>query len=193
MASDPNPIDEGSYSTGYARVRSGEDAGRVEPRFTYLDPSYCEQLIELEKRCYSHPWSPELIKGEFDKNVSLRCGLVAQGQIFAYCLNYLIVDELHVLNLAVHPDWRGRGLGKRLLGKVLELAVGEGARYATLEVRPSNYIAKRLYSSLGFEVVGMRKNYYRDNFENALVLECKLENLAFPEGRRILPTRRAAS
>lgn len=191
MSSDPHPGDSssGSPSSSLYRAR-GEAVSRLETKFTMLDKSYCEQLVELEQRCYSHPWSPDLIRGEFDKEVSFRCGLVSAGTIYAYCLNYLIIDELHVLNLAVSPDYRGRGLGKKLLVKVLETAYTRGARFATLEVRPSNYVAKKLYSTLGFEVVGLRKNYYRDNYENALVLECKLDNLTFRAGRLVCPTSR---
>ena len=153
------------------------------PKLTLLDSSYCEQLCEIEKRCYSHPWSPELIRGEFKKEISLRLGLVLrrpgessadESILMAYSFNYLVADELHVLNLAVHPDYRARGYGKRLLSEIVEYAVKKGARFATLEVRQSNYVAKSLYNSMGFEIVGVRKNYYRDNFENALVLELDL-------------------
>ena len=146
-----------------------------EPRFVLLDNSYCDELIELEQKCYPHPWSPDLIRGEFQKDVSLRCGLVTEDDIIAYCFNYLVVDELHILNLAVNPRYRCRGYGKRLLRRVLDHSYRQGARTATLEVRQSNFIAKRLYSSLGFEVLGMRKNYYRDNSEHALVLQATLE------------------
>jgi ribosomal-protein-alanine N-acetyltransferase len=152
------------------------------PQLTILDESYSEALCALERRCYSHPWSAELIRGEFRKEISLRLGLVVGGpsgsdSIVAYSFNYIVADELHVLNLAVHPDFRGRGHGKQLLSAVLKYAVSRGATYATLEVRQSNAIAKTLYSSMGFEVVGIRKNYYRDNLENALVLEMDLGNL----------------
>lgn len=179
-------------------LRSGEQFGsaraqlaRTELRFATLDSTFCDRLITLEQRCYSHPWSPELIRGEFEKPISLRYGLISDDEIFAYCLNYLVADELHVLNLAVAPEARGLGLGKHLLSRVLELGLERGARFATLEVRPSNYIAKRLYSSLGFEVVGLRKNYYRDNYENALVLECKLGALKLRSRSLISPTTRA--
>jgi len=146
-----------------------------------LDQSYCDAVIELEQRCYSHPWSPELIRGEFQKDVSLRVALLApltagsQNEIVAYCFSYLVEDELHILNLAVNPKFRSRGYGKQLLNRLLQYAYRLGARNATLEVRQSNYIAKRLYAGVGFEVLGMRKNYYRDNSEHALVLQCILE------------------
>ncbi|MFN8388826.1 MAG: ribosomal protein S18-alanine N-acetyltransferase [Bdellovibrionota bacterium] len=161
------------------------------PKLIFFDPTYCEEICALEKRCYSHPWSDELIRGEFQKDVSVRMGLVLpggsstaansdlergeRGAVVAYAFNYIVADELHVLNLAVHPDYRARGFGKYLLSEIIRFGEHRGARYATLEVRQSNSIAKSLYSSLGFEIVGIRKNYYRDNYENALVLELKLK------------------
>ncbi len=150
-------------------------------RFVLLDQSYCEAVVELEQRCYSHPWSPALIRGEFQKDVSLRCALVAPSpvgvrpEIIAYSFSYLVEDELHILNLAVNPKLRSRGFGKQLLRRLLQHSYRLGARSATLEVRQSNYIAKRLYAGIGFEVLGMRKNYYRDNSEHALVLQCVLD------------------
>ncbi len=143
-------------------------------RLVLLDRTYSEEICALEQRSYPHPWSPELIQGEFEKDVSLRLGLVNSVGLMAYCFNYLVVDELHILNLAVAPEIRSRGHGRKLLFQVMRHAFRLGARCATLEVRQSNYIAKKLYAGMGFEVVGMRKNYYRDNQENALVMESRL-------------------
>ena len=83
---------------------------------------------------------------------------------------------MHINNLAIHPDWRGRGLGRRLLARVLAAAYGMGVRRATLEVRRSNLAAQRLYAAAGFRVVGVREGYYAQPVEDALVLSTAVES-----------------
>ena len=83
---------------------------------------------------------------------------------------WLIVDEAHICTLAVHPDWRGQGLGELLLVYLIDHATALNAAVATLEVRTSNLVAQCLYREYGFEVVGLRKGYYSDNHENALIM-----------------------
>lgn len=83
---------------------------------------------------------------------------------------WYIVDEAHISTIAVHPDYRGRGIGERLLVAMLEHARSLGATLATLEVRIGNVAAQNLYHKYGFEEVGRRKNYYRDNLEDALLM-----------------------
>ena len=83
---------------------------------------------------------------------------------------WLIVDEAHICTLAVHPDWRGRGLGELLLVHMVGHATAINATVATLEVRTSNLLAQQLYRKYGFEVVGLRKGYYSDNREDALIM-----------------------
>ncbi len=153
------------------------------PKLVLLPEERCEEVCRLEPQCYPHPWSSELIRGEFKKEVSFRPALVIDEEIAAYSFNYLVVDELHILNIAVVPEFRGAGLGKLLLASLLRMAIGRGAGYATLEVRQSNLVAQRLYTALGFSLAGMRRHYYRDNGEHALVLERELgvENHPFLE------------
>ncbi len=175
---------------------AGETAALRRRKIVWLDESYLSQVLELEPQCYSHAWSAELIRGEFAKQVSFRWGIVAadaasrvNGQtrrepdeaverppsvLRGYCFSYLVVDELHILNLAVDPRHQGRGIGRTLLTSVLDLGAGRGASFATLEVRKSNSVAQLLYQSVGFKQVGTRKAYYRDNGEDALVLERSL-------------------
>jgi ribosomal-protein-alanine N-acetyltransferase len=83
---------------------------------------------------------------------------------------WLIVDEAHICTLAVHPDWRGQGLGELLLVHMIEHATALNAAVATLEVRTSNLAAQQLYRRYGFEIVGLRKGYYSDNHEDALIM-----------------------
>ncbi len=96
------------------------------------------------------------------------CGLVGYGGL------WLVVDEAHICTLAVHPNWRGRGLGELLLVGLLERAMALSAAVATLEVRVSNFVAQRLYGKYGFVQVGLRKQYYADNHEDALIMTTNL-------------------
>src|SRR5204863_1248332 len=91
-------------------------------------------------------------------------------EVIAYGGLWLMVDEAHVTTFAVHPSWRRRRIGERLLLALLDLAVERGAREATLEVRLSNLPARRLYEKYGFRPVGVRPSYYSDNGEDALIM-----------------------
>jgi ribosomal-protein-alanine N-acetyltransferase len=94
----------------------------------------------------------------------------ARPEVVGYLGFWLIVDEAHISTLAVHPDWRGRGVGRLLLRCGLNHAADCGARLATLEVRRSNQAAIQLYGEFGFAIVGRRPRYYRDNDEDALLM-----------------------
>jgi ribosomal-protein-alanine N-acetyltransferase len=83
---------------------------------------------------------------------------------------WLIVDEAHICTLAVHPEWRGKGFGELMLVHIIDHATALNAAVATLEVRTSNLVAQRLYRKYGFEVAGLRKGYYSDNHEDALIM-----------------------
>ena len=95
-------------------------------------------------------------------------------QLVAYAVVWFIVDEIHIGNLAVHPDHQGCGIGKALLAHILTLGRRRSLEYATLEVRPSNQRALALYEHFGFRQVAVRKNYYRDDREDAHVLALRL-------------------
>jgi ribosomal-protein-alanine N-acetyltransferase len=94
----------------------------------------------------------------------------AERPVAGFAAFWKVVDEMHINNLAVHPDCRGRGLGRQLLAGTLAAAHALGVRRATLEVRRSNVAAQRLYASAGFRVVGVRAGYYTQPAEDALVL-----------------------
>jgi ribosomal-protein-alanine N-acetyltransferase len=140
-------------------------------------PDDLDALTHLERRCYTHPWTargfrealrhPEQGSVIVARSASLGDG--ARG-ILGYCVTETVADELHVHNLAVKPESRGEGLGRRLLELALSLGQRRGARVALLEVRQSNEAALALYRSFGFEAVGFRRNYYMQPLEDALVL-----------------------
>ena len=138
---------------------------------TFLERESLEEICRLENRCYPAPWSNNLIEGEFDKAVSFRLGIRLNGTIVAYSFNYLVADELHILNVAVAPEWRRHGLGRKLIEAILDSARSQGAQFAILEVRLSNEVARQLYEGAGFRVSGRRASYYRNNGEDALIME----------------------
>ena len=140
-------------------------------RFVSLDYSVLDEVVAIEKKSYPAPWSKELMKRTLDQRVSYAVGLFIGECLVGYAFSYVVVDELHILNIAVDPDYRGYGLGNELLRHVLSAAVDKGVNYAILEVRVTNLAAQKLYSSLGFRVAGIRRRYYRDNGEDALVLD----------------------
>ncbi len=103
---------------------------------------------------------------------------------------WLIVDEAHISTIAVAPEWRGRGLGELLLLSMIRQSLGIGAHVITLEVRLSNELAQKLYAKYGFKIVGERKQYYRDNGENAYLMT--VENASGPQYAQQLQTLQAA-
>ncbi len=139
-----------------------------------------EALRELERRSFTHPWT----EGNFREVVadpSRVCTLVLReireaggaerSAVVAYCIYQIVADEMHILDLAVGPERRRRGLARWLLSYALDRARGRGAERAFLEVRRSNEPALALYRSFGFRVLAERRDYYRDPGEDALVLE----------------------
>ncbi len=152
----------------------GDDSGHT---FIQLTPDRIDEILLIENSSYPNPWSRELLLNEFAKEVSLRPALEFSGRIVAQSFSHLVLDELHILNLAVHPDFRRRGLGSALLGHLMSLAHSRGATHALLEVRTGNLPAQELYRSFGFEQVGVRKGYYADNREDALLLVAMVERV----------------
>ncbi len=93
-----------------------------------------------------------------------------QVSIIGFAGLWLMVDEAHITTIAVHPDYRGRGLGELELASLIDIAIQIGAKWVTLEVRVSNYVAQNLYRKYGFREAGMRRRYYSDNQEDALIM-----------------------
>jgi ribosomal-protein-alanine N-acetyltransferase len=125
----------------------------------------------IERASFTTPWPPHAYRSEIETN-RLASYLVARadGQVVGYGGVWLMVDEAHITTFAVHPDWRRRGIGDRLLLALLDVALERGAREATLEVRLSNVPARRLYEKFGFRPVGLRAHYYTDDNEDALIM-----------------------
>ncbi|GIN88912.1 ribosomal-protein-alanine acetyltransferase [Heyndrickxia sporothermodurans] len=128
-------------------------------------------IMKVELQSFSLPWSREAFFNEFVKNhFAVYFVIEDRNKIIGYCGVWLVVDEAHITNIAILPEYRGQKLGELLLRSMMEFSIESGAKSMTLEVRVSNLIAQSLYKKLGFFEGGIRKNYYTDNQEDALVM-----------------------
>jgi ribosomal-protein-alanine N-acetyltransferase len=135
-------------------------------------PEALDELIAIEHAAFTNPWTREMYVAELQNRDVAACYLARDrsGRAVGFCSFWLVVDELHVNNLAVLPDARRQGVASALLTRVLADAAGRGARRATLEVRRSNVEAQRLYERFGFHISNVRTRYYSQPVEDALVL-----------------------
>lgn len=129
-------------------------------------------VAAVEAATFPTPWSRDAFASEM-KNVAARY-LVAEkdGVIIGFAGAWIILDESHITNIAVLSDYRGQKIGRRLTEGLMQYLSNLGAAYVTLEVRKSNEVAQNLYKSLGFIKLGVRKRYYEDNGEDALIMVC---------------------
>jgi ribosomal-protein-alanine N-acetyltransferase len=135
-------------------------------RLTYAD---LPQVIAIERRAFPTPWSLAMFVLELSKPSGICLAAMLEGRLSAYLICSRYDRVWHIMNVAVDPDVRRQGLGTALLTRLLERVGDEDARY-TLEVRRSNGPAIELYERFGFLVAGLRRRYYQDNGEDALVM-----------------------
>jgi ribosomal-protein-alanine N-acetyltransferase len=143
-----------------------------------------DSVVEIDRFSFSMPWPKSAYIHDLSKNPSALLWVaekrtpVTGANVVGMIVLWLILDEVHIATLAVHPAHRGNGIGSGLLDIGLIEAYGLGARKAMLEVRASNHTAQSLYKSYGFKVVNRRARYYRDNNEDALLMNLdSLENV----------------
>ena len=134
-------------------------------------PSDAEGIFEIEKACFPDPWSLESIAFELTENPHAFY-IVADlgGKLAGYAGLWWIVDEGHITNVAVLPEYRGMHVGMGIMTVLIDHTSREGIQHHTLEVRPSNEAAINLYEKMGFQVEGRRKKYYKNNGEDALIM-----------------------
>lgn len=144
-----------------------------------LAREHIDQVWALEQASFKNPWSRSLFLGELASPLARDRVVLLQpaGTVVAFICLWLVAGEAQVQNLAVHPAFRRRGIGRWLLLCSLAEARAAGARTVTLEVRSGNLAARRLYESLGFGQQGVRSGYYRDEGEDALLLGRPLAGL----------------
>jgi [ribosomal protein S18]-alanine N-acetyltransferase len=139
--------------------------------FRYMKEEDIDQILKIEELSFATPWTRQSFENELNLNqFAVYLVLEKEGKIVGYCGMWLIVDEAHITNIAVLPEFRGQKLGEGILRMIMEVAKKRGAKSMTLEVRVSNTVAQSLYRKLGFMNGGIRKNYYTDNYEDALVM-----------------------
>ena len=141
----------------------------------------CEEdvarVAELEKQCFRTPWSYNSLLGELSNSVAYYLVAVDEGEVCGYAGMWVMLDEAHMTNIAVEESHRKQGIARGLIIRLMRAALNKGAERMTLEVRENNHNAQRLYASLGFGFAGIRKRYYTDTGENALILwnDCIIE------------------
>jgi ribosomal-protein-alanine N-acetyltransferase len=140
-----------------------------------------EAVLEIERHAFRSPWSRQLLVEELARSWARLEVARAGGAIVGYVNYWLVRDEVHLLNLAVHPDARRHGHGRALLDHLLGFARAQRCRIVTLEVRRSNLAAIELYRAAGFVAVGVRPRYYVDDQEDAIVMVLELPEPA-PDG-----------
>jgi ribosomal-protein-alanine N-acetyltransferase len=133
----------------------------------------------IDVSSFTLPWPERSFRFEVTDNPAARCWVAEMdGQVVGMLVLWMIVDEAHIASLATHTEFRRRGIAKQLLVEALDNAYSEGARIAFLEVRASNEAARRMYQKFGFEEVGRRERYYKDNNEDAILMTLKRLPLA---------------
>jgi ribosomal-protein-alanine N-acetyltransferase len=139
-------------------------------------------VSQIDKLSFSQPWPPTAFEVEL-ANKSARCwvaelsGISAddvKARVIAALIIWQVLDEAHIATIAVHPDFRQQGIGKQLLWAGMQAAYAEGARIYHLEVRAGNLAAQKMYADFGYEIVGRRSGYYKNNGEDALLMTLDL-------------------
>ena len=135
---------------------------------------YEADILEIERASFPSPWSSPVFRQEINRPGSHLWALTIDNALAGYVCFWMLRDEIHVTNMAVHPARRGRGLGFDLLMRLIETGVSHGVGKAWLEVRPSNRIARSLYHKAGFKEVDRKPRYYTDTNEDAIVMSLPL-------------------
>ena len=136
-----------------------------------LETRDLDAVEEIERASYPTPWSRAMFAAELQKPSSLSLGAYQEsGELVGYAIVSRYVDAWHVMNVAVDPEYRRRGIARELLERLFDVTATDPRRGYTLEVRVSNTDAIRLYERLGFEARGIRRGYYTDNREDALIM-----------------------
>ena len=138
---------------------------------TEMRQSHLDQMAELEKICFSLPWSRDMLADELsNKHAKYYVAVTEDGRVAGYIGMHVVLDEGYITNVATAPEFRRQGIAKALITKVLEYCRSKGMIYITLEVRESNDGAIALHESFGFRKIGKRADYYQKPLEDALIM-----------------------
>ncbi|NMA67515.1 MAG: ribosomal protein S18-alanine N-acetyltransferase [Clostridiaceae bacterium] len=136
----------------------------------FMEYNDLDTVLDLEYKCFEIPWTRNMFEDEFFNSNAVYFVAEEQGKVCGYIGMWKIIDEGHITNLAVHPEFRGKGYGKRLMKSLISYSKKNGITAITLEVRVSNLVAISLYEGFGFTKAGLRKHYYANNNEDALIM-----------------------
>lgn len=139
-----------------------------------MQNEHMEQVYQIEELSFFTPWSKKSIQSEIVNPIGRYIVIMDGEKVIAYGGFWVVAPEANINNVAVTPDYRGRGISKILMNELIAMAKSEGAKELYLEVRSSNRVAQNLYRSLGFKMIGLRNGYYVDTDEDAIVM---LKNL----------------
>jgi ribosomal-protein-alanine N-acetyltransferase len=140
-------------------------------QFRFMTLNDIDAVLQVERASFTVPWSREAFYNELVHNRYAKyIVMVHEDRIIGYAGMWVVIDEAHITNVAVLPEFRGKKLGEALMRKLMDTAKQLGAVTMTLEVRVSNHVAQSLYRKLGFRNGGIRRHYYPDNLEDALVM-----------------------
>ncbi|MGD0320072.1 MAG: ribosomal protein S18-alanine N-acetyltransferase [Acidimicrobiales bacterium] len=160
-------LDDDGGAGGPGRLQDVLGAVRIVP----LRRRHLRQVVRIEEDAYPQPWSATLFLSEIAQRSSRRYTVALIGpMVVGYCGLMLVGDEGHVTTLTVDPRWQRRGIGTLMLLDLARAAPGVGARHLTLEVRVGNTAAHVIYRRFGFAPAGVRKNYYPETGEDAIVM-----------------------
>ena len=140
-----------------------------------MNSSHVAQIAQLEKICFSDPWSEKSVASELDNKLAFWLVAAEGDTVAGYIGSQTVIDETDMMNVAVHPDFRRQGIAEALVNTLVENLKKMRSRCLTLEVRASNAPAIALYEKLGFAEIGRRRNYYRNPREDALILRKEWE------------------
>ncbi|UKS25074.1 ribosomal protein S18-alanine N-acetyltransferase [Paenibacillus sp. HWE-109] len=139
--------------------------------FRSMNAADIPYICEIEEEAFTTPWTKGAFENELTNNQFAHYMIMdIEGEVAGYGGMWLIMEEAHVTNIAVRSTYRGRKLGERLIRELMKTAAFLGAIRMTLEVRASNYVAQNLYEKVGFRSVGVRRGYYTDNREDAVIM-----------------------
>ena len=139
-----------------------------------MNENHVRQIAELERLCFHDPWSENSIASELGNRLSVWLVALDEDKVVGYVGSQTVIDETDMMNIAVHPDYRNRGVATALIVELTQQLKMRGSKGLMLEVRESNSAAISLYEKHGFLQVGCRRNYYRNPRENALILRKEL-------------------
>lgn len=134
-------------------------------RVCKMEESYLEEVLEINNICFNPPLTSDSLKKEIENKFSKYIVAIKEGKVIGFAALWLIIDEVDIINIAIHPDYRGIGASNLLMDGVINLCKEHKIPSITLEVRSNNEVAKNLYKKYGFKEEGIRKNYYGDNLD----------------------------